>query len=124
MLARLLDNLRRFNEIKAELDSLTPALGIEFVVLKSNLAELGRMTTLASHLNAARVLVSNVLCYTEDMREQMLYGYEPSPSLIARGWPVRTGAWVTWGTFDLPRMHWGAERGCLAHGGRRVGARC
>jgi tungsten cofactor oxidoreducase radical SAM maturase len=112
MLSQVLDSIRRLNETKREMDSLLPALGIEFVVLKSNVNELPRLTALASRLNAARVLVSNVLCYTEDMREQMLYGYEPQPSLLASGWPVRTGAWITWGTLELPRMHWGAERRC------------
>ncbi len=112
MLSQVLANIRALNDAKRELDSLVPALGIEFVVLKSNIAELRDLAALASQLNAARVLVSNVLCYTADMREQMLYGYEPRPTLDAVGWPVRTGAWVTWGNLELPRMHWGAERRC------------
>jgi len=112
MLEQVLDNIRQLNEAKHKLGSLIPALGIEFVVLKSNLRELPELASLASRLCAARVLVSNVLCYTAEMREQMLYGYEPLPSLLASGWPVRTGAWVTWGTVELPRMHWGAERRC------------
>ncbi|HNS38007.1 MAG TPA: SPASM domain-containing protein, partial [Anaerolineaceae bacterium] len=52
------------------------------------------------------------LPYTEDMRAEMLYGYDPQPSLAAVNWPVHTGAWVTWGALELPRMHWGAERRC------------
>jgi len=112
MLSQVLANIRALNDAKSELGSLTPALGIEFVVLKSNFAELRDLAGLASQLNAARVLVSNVLCYTEEMREQMLYGYEPRPTFDAAGWPVRTGAWITWGNLELPRMHWGAERRC------------
>ena len=111
-LEQVLDNIRHLNEAKQELDSLLPALGIEFVALKGNLHELPQLASLASRLGAARVMVSNVLSYTAEMREQMLYGYEPQPSLLASGWPVRTGAWVTWGTVELPRMHWGAERRC------------
>ncbi|MCL4488025.1 MAG: tungsten cofactor oxidoreductase radical SAM maturase [Chloroflexi bacterium] len=112
MLSHVLDNIRYLNEAKRQLGSLFPALGIEFVALKSNVAELAELTGLASRLNASRVLVSNVLPYSEDMRDEMLYGYEPRPPFKAGGWPVRADAWVMWGTLELPRMHWGAERRC------------
>ncbi len=112
MLAQVLENLRGLNEAKHALGSLTPALGFEFVALRSNLAELSGLTGLASHMNAARVLVSNVLAYTEEMRGEVLYGYEPQPPFNAGGWPVKADAWVMWGTLELPRMHWGAERRC------------
>ncbi|MCL4394474.1 MAG: tungsten cofactor oxidoreductase radical SAM maturase [Chloroflexi bacterium] len=112
LLAEVLGNLRHLNEAKRELGSLFPALGIEFVALQGNVAELAELTGLASRLNASRVLVSNVLPYTEDMRDQVLYGYEPRPPFKAGGWPVKADAWVMWGTLDLPRTHWGAERRC------------
>ncbi|MBI1881408.1 MAG: tungsten cofactor oxidoreductase radical SAM maturase [Chloroflexi bacterium] len=112
LLSRVLSNIRGLNEAKRELGSLTPALGIEFVALQSNVAELRDLVGLAARLGAARVLVSNVLAYSEDMRDEMLYGYEPRPPFDAGGWPVRLDAWVTWGTLELPRMHWGAERRC------------
>ncbi len=112
MISQVLENIRHVNDAKARRASLVPALGIEFVALKSNVAELGLLTGLASRLGAARVLVSNVLAYTADMRDEMLYGYEPRPPFNAGGWPVSLGAWVTWGTLELPRMHWGAERRC------------
>lgn len=112
MLSEVLGNIRRLNEAKQQLGSLVPALGIEFVALKSNLNELAELSGLASRLNAARVLVSNVLPYTEEMREEILYGYEPRPPFKASGWPVRADAWVMWGALELPRMHWGAERRC------------
>jgi tungsten cofactor oxidoreducase radical SAM maturase len=112
MLHQVLNNLRVLNEVKSQLGSLTPALGIEFVVLRSNVAELAEMTRLASRLNAARVLVSNVLPYSGEMRDEILYGYEPRRPFSAGGWPVKADAWVMWGTLELPRLHWGAERRC------------
>ncbi len=118
MMSQVLDNLRGLNEVKSELGSLTPALGIEFVALKSNIAELANLTGLASRLGAARVLVSNVLAYTDEMRDEILYGYEPRPPFNAGNWPVRADAWVMWGTLDLPRMHWGAEQRCRFVGDR------
>ena len=111
-LATVLDNIRGLNEAKSRLGSLHPALGIEFVALRSNIGELAEITGIASHLNASRVLVSNVLAYTKEMSDEILYGYEPRAPLSASGWPVRADAWVMWGTLDLPRMHWGAERRC------------
>jgi len=112
MISQVLDNIRGLNEAKSELGSLTPALGIEFVALKSNIAELANLTGLASRLGAARVLVSNVLAYTDEMRDEILYGYEPRPPFHTGSWPVKADAWVMWGILDLPRMHWGAEQRC------------
>lgn len=111
-LNQVLDNLRSLNEIKRRQNSLMPALGVEFVVLKSNVHELPDIARLASHLNVSRVIVSNVLPYTEDMRDQILYGHEPQEPFKSSSYPVRLDAWVTWGTMELPRMHWGAERRC------------
>lgn len=111
-LAQVLENIRGLNDVKKELGSLVPALGIEFVALRSNVAELAYLAGLVSRLGATRVLVSNVLAYTDEMRNEVLYGYEPRPPFSAGGWPVRADAWVMWGTLDLPRMHWGAEQRC------------
>jgi tungsten cofactor oxidoreducase radical SAM maturase len=111
-ISRVLDNIRSLNKVKSESGSLTPALGIEFVALKSNIGELADLAGLASRLGAARVLVSNVLAYTDEMRDEILYGYEPRPPFSAGGWPVKAGAWIMWGTLELPRMHWGAEQRC------------
>jgi tungsten cofactor oxidoreducase radical SAM maturase len=110
--SQVLDNIRDLNEVKQELRSLTPALGIEFVALRSNVAELADLSGLASRLGAARVLVSNVLAYTDEMYDEILYGYGPRPPFSAGGWPVKADAWVMWGTLELPRMHWGAEQRC------------
>ncbi|NIN63306.1 MAG: radical SAM protein, partial [Anaerolineae bacterium] len=112
MISQVLDNIRGLNEAKRELGSLTPTLGIEFIALRSNIAELADLTGLASQLGAARVLVSNVLAYTDEMRDEILYGYEPRPPFNAGSWPVKADAWVMWGTLELPRMHWGAEQHC------------
>lgn len=118
MLSQVMDNIRGLNEVKREIGSLTPALGIEFVALRSNIAELADLSGLASRLGAARVMVSNVLAYTDEMRDEILYGYEPRPPLNAGGWPVKADAWVMWGTLELPRMHWGAEQRCRFVGDR------
>jgi len=111
-LGKVLENLHSLNEIKQEMNTLLPALGIEFVALKSNYQELGKLTDLAMKLQASRVLVSNVLPYTEDMKSEILYGYEPREPFKSSGFPVQTGAFIAWGNLELPHMHWGAERRC------------
>lgn len=64
------------------------------------------------HCRTCIRMVSNVLPYSEEMRNEILYGYEPRSPFSAGGWPVKADAWVMWGTLELPRLHWGAERRC------------
>ena len=85
---------------------------------RSNIAELPALTGLAAHLSAARVLVSNVLAYTDELRDEILYGYEPRSPFSSGNWPIKADAWVLLGVLDLPRMHWGAEPRCRFVGDR------
>jgi tungsten cofactor oxidoreducase radical SAM maturase len=112
MLAQVIEHMRGLNEAKRQLRSLYPAIGIEFVAMRSNVDELDDLVKMATELNVSRLLVSNVLPYTEELREEVLYGYEPLPPFKASGWALKLDAWVSWATQELPRMHWGAERRC------------
>ena len=112
LLAQVLDNIHALNEAKRRQGSLSPTLEIEFVALRSNVAELSGLATLAAQLGAGRVLVSHVLPYSEEMRGEVLYSHEPRGPLGPSSWPISAGAWILWGSVQLPRMHWGAERRC------------
>lgn len=112
LLSQIVENIRNLNEAKRQLRSLFPSIGIEFVALRSNVAELEQVSQLASQLNVSRILVSHVLPYTEELRDEVLYGYEPVPPFKTISWPLRADAWIMWATQDLPRMHWGADRRC------------
>jgi tungsten cofactor oxidoreducase radical SAM maturase len=112
MLSQVVEHIRGLNEAKRQLRSLYPAVGIEFVALRSNVAELDDLAKMAAELNISRMLVSNVLPYTEELREEVLYSYEPVPPFKASGWALKLDAWVSWATQEMPRMHWGAERRC------------
>jgi tungsten cofactor oxidoreducase radical SAM maturase len=112
MLSKVIEHMRGLNEAKRELHSLYPHIGIEFVALRSNIAELDDLCKMAAQLNVSRLIVSNVLPYTEELREEVLYGYSPVPPFKASGWALKLDAWVSWATQELPRMHWGAERRC------------
>jgi len=112
MLNQVVDHIRSLNEAKDRLRSLLPAVGIEFVALRSNIDELDDLTKLAAELNVSRLLVSNVLPYTADMLGERLYSYEPVPPFKTNSWALRADAWVMWATQELPHMHWGATRRC------------
>ena len=112
MLSRVIESIRGLNEAKLRLNSLFPAIGVEFVALRSNVDELGDVVRLSADLNISRLLVSHVLPYTEEMYAEALYSYAPVPPFKASSWPMRAGAWLTWATAEMPRMHWGADRRC------------
>jgi tungsten cofactor oxidoreducase radical SAM maturase len=108
----VVENIRALTALKSELGTPMPILGVEFVAMRRNVEELPALTQLAAQLGATRVLVSNVLAYSRDMYDEILYGYEPRTPLSPRSWPVRIDAFVMWGNLDLPRMHWAANRRC------------
>ena len=112
MLSQIVENIRHLNEAKRQLRSLFPSIGIEFVALRSNVAELEQVSRLASQLNISRILVSHVLPYTEELRDEVLYGYLPVPPFKTITWALKADAWIIWATQELPRMHWGADRRC------------
>ena len=112
-LETVMKNVKILNRVKAECGTSLPRLGIEFVALKENEAQIAELPKVAERLGANRVLVTHVLPHTPDMAEQALYGRDPRPPLpAATGWAVRSSDWMLWGIVELPRMNWGAERRC------------
>ncbi|MHB1006472.1 MAG: tungsten cofactor oxidoreductase radical SAM maturase [Chloroflexota bacterium] len=119
-LARVVANLHILNETKRRLGAVLPLLGIEFVALRRNVHEVDALPALASELGADRIIVSNVLAYTAELREQALYADAEPPALRPLNWPARQSDFVVWGTMSLPRMRWGAERRCRFVGDRAL----
>jgi len=81
LLPQVLANLKIFrkagwrepNSYQAEGFRIKPEIGIVFVAMKRNIRELPALLNLATELGATRVLVSNVLPYTEEMGKEVLY---------------------------------------------------
>ncbi|MCS7286587.1 MAG: tungsten cofactor oxidoreductase radical SAM maturase [Anaerolineae bacterium] len=112
-LKAVLDNISRLNAVKEKMRSPLPRIGIEFVALKSNAAELPLLPGLARRLGVARVLVTHLLPHTPEMAAEILYDRNEIPPFPSfPGWPFRSGDWLLWGVMELPRMSWGAERRC------------
>jgi len=53
-------------------------VGIEFVAMKSNIHELPALQKIAEKIRASYVIVSNVLPYTAELQDEILYNLEPT----------------------------------------------
>ena len=85
-LPQVTEDLARLRELRIARGSGLPRLGIAFVAMKRNIADLPEVIRLGQRLGADRYSVSNVLAHTPEMREQVLYAgsidaedVEPSP---------------------------------------------
>jgi len=75
---------------------LTPQIGIVFVAMKRNIADLPAVISLGNRLGANRFLVTNVLPYTPEMCDEILYSRALTDSIYQ---PTRWGA-----RMKLPKM--------------------
>ena len=82
----VLENVRYFSRNRPHKRPRRPELGIAFVAMRRNIADLPLVLELGKALGAAQVLVTNLLPYTADMQDEILYQvslnsiiYQPSP---------------------------------------------
>ena len=72
-LPQVLESLTRLRELRNATATSLPRLGIAFVAMKRNIADLPEVIRLGQKLGADRYSVSNVLAHTPEMRDQVLY---------------------------------------------------
>jgi MoaA/NifB/PqqE/SkfB family radical SAM enzyme len=75
---------------------LKPQIGIVFVAMKRNIADLPAVFTLGSRLGARHFLVTNVLPYTPEMHEEILYSRALTDSIYTSAPLLRI--------LDFPKM--------------------
>jgi MoaA/NifB/PqqE/SkfB family radical SAM enzyme len=83
LLPEVLANLKTFrqsgwqdpNSFQGTGFQIKPEIGIVFVAMKRNIHELPALLDLVTDLGATRILVSNVLPYTEEMGREILYSH-------------------------------------------------
>ncbi len=75
---------------------LQPQLGIIFVALKRNIADLPAVFRLAARSGALNFMVTNVLPYTAELQEEIVYSQALSDSIYA------SSPWL--GVLDLPKI--------------------
>ncbi len=69
----VLENLQRLQTIKQHHYRHWPQLGIAFVAMAQNLADLPEVVRMGLQLGAVRFSISNVLAHTPELRQQILY---------------------------------------------------
>ncbi len=76
-------------------------IGIEFVAMKRNIHELPAIRKIASEIRASFILVTNLLPYTAEMQDEILYNLGPT-SYEGNGWTANP-LWI------FPKMDWSRE---------------
>jgi MoaA/NifB/PqqE/SkfB family radical SAM enzyme len=94
-LPTVFDNIMRFSNLRNP-NHPYPEIGISFVAMRRNIADLPELIRMSTRLGASRYMVTNVFPYTEEMCKEMLYtrvvdGFDSTPS----PWSPR---------IDLPRI--------------------
>lgn len=75
-LPKVIENLKSLSTIRykaTDIDNSKPRLGIAFVAMKSNIADLPEVVRLGVSLGAKHFSISNVLAHTPELYEQVLY---------------------------------------------------
>ena len=72
-LPEVLANLKHFRDIRIEKHLLTPEIGIVFVAMKRNITDLPSVLKIGSQLDVMRFLVTNVIPYNEELKNEILY---------------------------------------------------
>ena len=67
------ENMKYLNLLKLDHSSEKPQIGIVFVAMKRNVRELPAVIELGAQMGARTFLISNVLPYTSEMRDEVLY---------------------------------------------------
>jgi MoaA/NifB/PqqE/SkfB family radical SAM enzyme len=73
---QVIENLKTLSTIRykaTDIDNSKPNLGIAFVAMKSNIADLPEVLRLGISLGAKQFSISNVLAHTPELHEQVLY---------------------------------------------------
>jgi MoaA/NifB/PqqE/SkfB family radical SAM enzyme len=94
-------NVRTFYRRSKEVREIPVRIGIEFVAMKRNIHELPALREIADEIRASFILVTNLLPYTAEMQDEILYSLSPT-SYGGQGWTYNP-LWM------LPQMDWSRE---------------
>lgn len=72
-LLRVEENIRALNALKKTLPGKNPAVGLEFVIMKSNIDQLPGLARRAKSMEIGFIILTNLLPITEDMKDEILY---------------------------------------------------
>ena len=72
-LPAILKNLQKLRLMKYQYGWKNPILGVSFVLMKRNMGDFSKVVDLSLRTGARKLMVSNVLPYTESMKKEMVY---------------------------------------------------
>jgi MoaA/NifB/PqqE/SkfB family radical SAM enzyme len=72
-LPEVLSNVKTFRDVRTEAQLLTPEIGFAFVAMKRNFADLPSVLRLGYERDVTHFLITNVLPYTSELRDEALY---------------------------------------------------
>lgn len=78
-LKTIIENVRGFRSLRDKIQKECE-IGIEYVIMKSNVDELKNLRKLAFRMGASFIFLTNLLPYTEDMSDEILYSFSISRS--------------------------------------------
>ncbi len=95
---RLIDNLRYLRRLKMRGKGRhsNPQVGIAFVAMKKNIADLPKLPSLATKIGAWEIQVSNLVPHSPEMETEILYGHS------LRSAAYRASRWVP--DMSLPKL--------------------
>jgi len=96
------ENVRLLRQARRERGVSTPEIAVEFVLMRSNLDQLRDLPSLARELDASTVYLTNVLPYSGDFADEILYELSAASKLFSLCFK-RTGCFV------LPRLDFRRE---------------
>lgn len=82
------ENVREINMMRTRMHRKNPVVGLEFVMMRSNIGQIPDLAEKARILEAGFIILSNLLPCTEDMKDEILYwipgtfGNEQKPSFF------------------------------------------
>jgi MoaA/NifB/PqqE/SkfB family radical SAM enzyme len=99
----ILDNVRElYYRHSKKVTETKLRIGIEFVAMRSNIRELPKLRGIAERIKASFILVTNLLPYTAELRDEILYNMVPTTLESSKGEPY-VPLWI------LPYMDWSRE---------------
>jgi len=98
LLEKIMENVKGIRLRSEKKRSAPLTIGIEFVATKRNIHELPALQKIAEDIQASYVIVSNVLPYTAEFQDEILYSLEPT-SYEGQG-DARNPHW------HIPKMDW------------------
>jgi MoaA/NifB/PqqE/SkfB family radical SAM enzyme len=94
-------NVRTLYRKSKNMRDVPVRIGIEFVAMKRNIKELPAIQEIADRIRASFILVTNLLPYTAELQDEILYNLEPT-SYEGQGW-TGNPLWI------LPKMDWSRD---------------